>query len=163
MLRELEHQRVHFVLIGGLAATLHGSPLRTGDADICPEREPENLERLARALTALGARIRSVDAPEGLPFACDARFLSSVEIVNLTTRSGDLDVVMVPPGTGGYADLERHAVTYDLGGLRVPVAALEDLIRSKEASGRPKDAAGLPTLRALLKHSRRSQDERSRP
>lgn len=85
------------------------------------------MSRLARALVALGARIRSVDAPEGLPFACDARFLSSVEILDLVTRSGDLDIVVTPPGTTGYVDLARRAVTDDLGRLRVPVAALQDL------------------------------------
>ncbi len=148
------------MVIGGLAATLHGSPLRTGDADVCPARDEANLDRLARALAALEARIRSVDAPDGLPFARDARFLSGVELLNLSTRAGDLDVVMVPPGTGGYDDLERRAVTFDLAGLRVRAAALEDLIRSKEATGRPKDEAALPTLKSLLRHSHRARDER---
>jgi hypothetical protein len=50
MLRTLERHGVHYILIGGLAATLHGSPLRTGDADICPAGDLENLERLAQAL-----------------------------------------------------------------------------------------------------------------
>lgn len=148
------------MLIGGLAATLHGSPLRTGDADVCPARDAANLERLAGALVALEARIRSVDVPDGLAFACDARFLAGVEIVNLNTRAGDLDVVMAPPGTAGYEDLERRAVTFDLGGLDIRVAALEDLIRSKEATGRPKDDAALPTLKSLLRHSQRQQGGR---
>ena len=58
MLRVLERHHVDYVLIGGLAATLHGSPLRTGDADICPGAELDNLERLAAALTETGAKIR---------------------------------------------------------------------------------------------------------
>jgi len=150
MLRILADEGVQYVLIGGLAATLHGSPLRTGDADICPARDSENLERLAIALRRMGAQIRTEDVPGGLPFACDAAFLRNVEMLNLTTNLGDVDVSFVPSGTTGYADLVRHVVEYDLGGLIVPVAALADIIRSKEAAGREKDRVALPTLRTLL-------------
>jgi hypothetical protein len=136
-------------LIGGLAATLHGSPLRTGDADICPARDAENLERLATALRQMEARIRAADAPQGVEFTCDARFLSGVEMLNLVTVFGDLDVAFLPAGTHGYEDLARRHEKYDLEGLTVPVAALEDIIRSKEAAGRSKDRAALDTLRRL--------------
>src|SRR5207245_5434624 len=105
MLRILADHSVQYVLIGGLAAPLHGSPLRTGDADICPSRRGENLTRLAAALRTMDARIRSPDAPAGLPFACDASFFRNVELVNLTTQFGDLDVAFVPAGTAGYDDL----------------------------------------------------------
>jgi len=63
MLRVLERHQVDYILIGGLAATLHGSPLRTGDVDICPRAELDNLERLAAALTEMEARIRQVLGP----------------------------------------------------------------------------------------------------
>ena len=96
------------------------------------------------------ARIRSADAPGGLPFTCDAKFLQNVELLNLTTRFGDLDLSYRPAGTTGFEDLEKSAVSVDLEGTIVPVAALEDIIRSKEAAGRAKDAAALPTLRTLL-------------
>jgi hypothetical protein len=150
ILRVLESHGVRYVLIGGLAATLHGSPLRTGDADICPAREPDDLERLAAALRSVGARIRAADAPQGLPFACNARFLAGVELLNLSTSFGDLDIAFHPAGTRGYDDLIARVDCYDLGGLVVPVASLEDVIRSKEAANRAKDREGLPTLRTLL-------------
>jgi hypothetical protein len=153
MLRVLTDHQVRYILIGGLAATLHGSPLRTGDADICPARDDDNLARLASALGQLGARIRTADAPAGLPFACDATFFRNVELVNLTTSVGDLDVCFIPAGTRGYDELHSRVVDYDLGGLVVPVAALADVIRSKEAASRDKDKAALPTLRALLDRS----------
>ena len=150
MLRVLADHGVQYVLIGGLAATLHGSPLRTGDADICPSRRSENLTRLAAALRTMDAKIRSPDAAAGLPFACDASFFHNVELVNLTTKFGDLDVAFMPAGTAGYDDLKPNIVQYDLGDLVVPVAALADIIRSKESANRPRDRAALPTLRALL-------------
>jgi hypothetical protein len=150
LLRVLERHAVRYVLVGGLAATLHGSPLRTGDADICPAREAENLDRLAAALREMNARIRTADAPEGVAFACDAWFLSQVTLLNLTTAFGDLDLAFQPAGTQGYEDLRQRSEQYDLGGLVVPTAALEDVIRSKQAAGRAKDHAALPTLRTLL-------------
>jgi hypothetical protein len=140
----------------GLAATLHGSPLRTGDADVCPARDADNLERLARALAEMQARIRAADVPDGLAFACDAKFLAQVELLNLTTAHGELDIAFKPAGTAGYDDLAEHAESYDLEGLRVPVASLDAVIRSKRAAGRAKDQAALPTLETLLAQRRRS-------
>jgi hypothetical protein len=88
ILRTLERYRVRYVLIGGVAATLHGSPLPTRDADLCPSREDENLDRLAAALRDMGSRIRTPDAPEGVPFACDAAFLRQMKkMLNLRTSS----------------------------------------------------------------------------
>lgn len=155
ILRTLERHRVSYVVIGGVAATLHGSPLPTRDADICPSRDEQNLGRLAEALRELGARIRTPDAPEGVPFTCDATFLRQMKLLNLVTHRGDLDLSFEPSGTGGYEELQPRAVRYDLGdGLVVPVAALEDVIRSKQAANREKDRQALPTLRLLLEKTR---------
>lgn len=158
----LERHQVRYVLIGGLAAVLQGSPIPTLDADICPALDLENLKRTAAALSELGARIRSEDVPEGLPFACDATFLANVQLLNLTTRFGNLDLSFVPSGTSGFEDLQARAVTMRIKDLSVRVAALEDIIRSKEAANRPKDQRTLPTLRRLLKEieARRSRDDR---
>jgi len=147
----LEGHAVQYVVIGGLAAMLHGSPVMTTAADICPARAADNLERLARALVELRARIRTPGAAEGLVFACDATFLSQIEVaLNLTTRFGDLDLSFVQSGTSGFADLRQHAVTMSLMGCPVAVASLADVIRSKEAANRPKDQIVLPALRLLL-------------
>ena len=151
ILAALERHGVRYVVIGGLAATLHGSPVMTTDTDICPARERDNLERLARALVELGARVRTPGVPEGLAFACDATFLSRIEVtLNLTTKFGDLDLSFIPSGTGGFSDLDQHAVPMSLMGRRVAVASLADVIRSKEAANRPKDQIALPALRLLL-------------
>jgi hypothetical protein len=151
MLRTLERHQVRYVVIGGVGATLHGSPLPTRDTDICPEPSEANLERLAGALRELEARIRAPDAPEGLPFSCDAAFLRQMQLLNLTTRFGDLDLSFLPAGTRGYQELEPRSVRYQLeDGIVVSVAALEDIIRSKEAANRDKDRQTLPTLRLLL-------------
>ena len=154
MLSALAEQEVRFVLIGGMAAVLHGDVGVTVDLDIVPDREAENLERLERALRSLGARIRTEGEPEGLAFDCSAEFfrnLSPDSIVNMTTESGDLDITFCPSGTQGFPDLRRDAVEIEAAErLHILVASLADVIRSKEAAGRDKDRVALPRLRRLL-------------
>jgi hypothetical protein len=127
----------------------HGSTLRTGDAGICPARDADNLEKLATALGELEPRLRAADTPDGVPFPCDAAFFARVEMCNMTTVHGDLDVSFRPSGTEGFDDLQRHVVTYDLDGLMVPVASLDDVIN------RAKDRAALPELEVLRDEIRR--------
>ncbi len=154
----LERHHVRYVVIGGVAAILHGSPQVTFDADICPAAERSNLEALALALREMKARIRAPDAADGLPFACDAAFLAGVSLLNLVTAFGDLDLSFTPSGTGGYADLSARAVPIPIQGFSVSVATLEDVIRSKEAANRPKDQRTLPLLRQLLAEVRARRD-----
>jgi hypothetical protein len=145
----LERHAVDYVLIGGLAAVLHGSALVTNDADICPRRTPENLERLAAALRELDARLRTRGDANGVEFACDAKFLQGVDLLTLETSGGQFDIAFVPAGFAGYDALADSAATYEIDGTRVHVAALRDVIHSKETANRVKDQAALPHLYAL--------------
>jgi len=145
----LARHHVDYVLIGGLAATLHGSSALTNDADICPDRSPDNLERLAAALLEMAARIRTDDHPEGIPLAADADFLRRMQLVNLTTRYGDFDIAFQPGGSDGYEALSERGIDVEVDGTIVRVASLPDIIRSKEVADRPKDRATLPILYAL--------------
>lgn len=139
------------MVIGGFAAILHGSPVATNDADICPAGDDDNLRRLASALSELDARIATPDDPEGVPFPHDPDFIGRVQVWNLVTVYGRFDIAFRPSGTQGFDDLRRHAVSVAIGdGVVVPVASLLDIIRSKEAAGRDKDRRALPTLRRLL-------------
>jgi hypothetical protein len=154
MLSALADRNVRFILIGGMAAVLHGDVGVTVDIDVVPEPSDENLERLAEALRGLGARIRTEGEPEGLAFDCSAAFfrnLSPESIVNITTEAGDLDITFRPSGTSGYSDLMRDAVKIEAADrLHIFVASLEDVIRSKQAADREKDRLALPRLRRLL-------------
>jgi hypothetical protein len=156
LLQVLDRHQVAFVMIGGLAAVVHGSPFPTEDLDITPAAESGNLERLSAALDDLAAKVRVDGVPDGLPFAHDAASLGVVRVWNLTTKFGDLDISFVPPGTTGFRDLDGSAGAVELDGVVVRVASLADIIRSKQAANRPKDQRVLPTLRELL--ARRNQD-----
>jgi transcriptional regulator with XRE-family HTH domain len=147
----LARHQVQFVLIGALGATLHGFPRNTRDADITPARDPANLERLAAALRELDARIYTEQIPEGLSFDCSPQMLVRAEIWNLITKAGRLDLAFEPSGTAGFPDLAAHAVQFEVYGHPLLAARLEDIIRSKEAAGRPKDRQDVEVMREMLK------------
>jgi hypothetical protein len=150
ILETLAAHDVDFVLIGGLAAASHGSPFLTQDVDVTPEASIANLDRLSAALKELDARIRAEGVEAGLPFDHDGESLADSGVWNLTTRFGDLDLSLRPSGTEGYPDLSRTAKVSEAFGVRLRIASLEDIVRSKQAANRPKDQRVLPTLREIL-------------
>jgi hypothetical protein len=145
----LVRHRVECVIIGGAAAYLQGSPFLTEDVDITPRVAVDNYERLTSALQELDAKVRA-HGTEPLPFSHDAASLMDVQIWNLTTKFGDLDITTMPAGTTGYEDLRRDAIHIAVAGDTVSVASLADIVRSKAAANRPKDQRTLPVLRELL-------------
>jgi len=113
---------VRYVLVGALAARLQGFPRLTADADITPERERSNLERLAAALRELDARVYTEPVPEGLDFDCSAATLERADLWNLVTAAGRVDIVFQPAGTEGYPDLAADAVRYEAFGVEIAAA-----------------------------------------
>jgi hypothetical protein len=150
----LQRHGVGFVLIGGFAAVIHGSPYVTTDLDVVPRRDPENLDRLSAALREMHARVWTISEPEGIPFDHDGRSIADAAVWNLVTDFGRLDLTFEPTGTAGYDDLARDARPLEILGTRVQVASLADVVRSKEAAGRDKDRLVLPVLRRLLEATR---------
>lgn len=161
ILRLLEEHGVKYVVIGGIAARIWGSPRNTDDLDICAAQTRANKKRLAAALTELNARFRPPGLEQGYPppGGWDERSFDSMDNVALTTDLGWLDVWFVPDGTEGYDDLIRASSTADLGdGLRVRIADIMDIIRSKAAAGRNKDLGALDHLRELALRRRERSD-----
>jgi hypothetical protein len=146
-LRTLVDHGVRFVLIGGYAAALRGSPMMTGDVDICPARDRENLDRLAEALRSLHARLRG--APADAPFVLDGNTLEAGDHFTFATDAGPIDCLGTPAGTDGFSDLDASATDEGLDGLVVRVASLDDLIRMKRAADRPQDRIAVEWLSAL--------------
>lgn len=145
----LERHGVKYVLLGGLAATLHGSPILTSDVDIAPERQAQNLERLAAMLAELRAMTRGGGDPRAWTPDLSATGLARGSVHRLQTRFGPLDLLFEPTGTSGYEDLRQQAESVRLGETTVLVASLSDVIRSKEAAGRTDDRTTVATLRRL--------------
>lgn len=159
-LQALVEHDVDFVVIGAQAALAHGVPLVTRDLGITPARDHTNVSRLAVALVTLDARLPTADTPEEIPFPPEAAILATGDSWTLITTAGELDVMFEPAGTGGFDDLRRNATRLRLGpDLVVAVAALPDVIRSKEAAGRPKDIAQLPIMCQTLEEIRSRERE----
>jgi predicted nucleotidyltransferase len=153
LLRRLQDGGVRYVLVGGFAGTVLGSPRITVDLDVVYARDSENMERLARALEPLDPYLRG--APKGLPFRLDVPTLQRGLNFTLTTTAGDIDLLGEIAGGGRYEELAAGARTLRVFGLGVEVVTLEQLIRLKRAAGRPKDLEALAELEALDEERRR--------
>jgi hypothetical protein len=154
-LKALDRHGVRFVVIGGFAGRFWGSNSITNDLDICYARDRKNFEALAAALRELGARLRG--APPDIPFLLDAKTLEMGDHFTFETNVGALDCLGTPQGSQGYPDLIQGATVMDVEGIRVPVAALEDVMRLKRAAGRAKDRAELEILAALQEEIERKR------
>ena len=147
LLRALATARAKFIIVGGAAATAHGSARLTQDLDVVYERSRENLRTLAEALRPHDPYLRG--APPGLPFALDERTLRSGLNFTLTTKLGDIDLLGEIVGGGDYAALAPHTVELELFGVRCLCLDLDTLITVKRAAGRPKDLEAIAELAVI--------------
>lgn len=157
ILQVLEDRRVAYVLVGGIAGQLAGSPLTTEDLDLTSAADADNLDRCAAALRDLGAQWRVPGLTEGFPpptplTGADLAGKMSLEFV---TRHGFLDLVLTHSDGSRYQDLSPDAVDVALYGHNVARASLPSLIASKSAAGRDKDVRALPFLHELLRRGHR--------
>jgi len=139
---------VEFILIGGVAAIVHGSARLTYDVDIVYGRNAENFKRLAKTLKPYKPYLRG--APPGLPFSLDERTLRNGLNFTLTTTLGDLDLLGEVTGGGTYRDLLSHAFDVEAFGVDFKCVDFPTLIKLKKAAGRPKDLEALAELQTLL-------------
>lgn len=143
----LADAEVEFVIVGGLAAAIHGSAQVTLDLDVCYRRTRENIERLCRALAPIHPTLR--DAPPDLPFRLDPPTVRAGLNFTLDTDRGPLDLLGEVPPFGPYEALLPRVQTIEAFGFTLQVLSLDALIQAKRAAGRPKDLLVLPELEAL--------------
>lgn len=143
----LVEARIEFVVIGGVAGAIHGSPFVTNDLDVCYDTSAANLLRVAKQLARWNAYPRGWDM--GLPFTPDSRTLRTTPMMTLRTTEGDLDLLDRVEGVGSYRDAFESSEEILAFALRFRILTLDALIRARLASARPKDLAQLPTLEAL--------------
>lgn len=148
LLRVLSDAQIDYVLVGGVAATAHGSSRLTQDVDIVYQRSKENIRRVADALSPYQPYMRG--APPGLPFRWDQATIERGLNFTLTTSLGDLDLLGEIIGGGTFDELLSHTVTIEVFGIECLCLDLPSLIRVKRASGRPKDLEAIAELEALL-------------
>jgi hypothetical protein len=149
--------KVQCVLIGGVAAALHGSSIPTQDLDVCYARDSANLERLASALRSVDARLRG--APENIPFILDAGTLRSGLNFTFVTDIGNLDILGEVRGVGYYEDVVADCIRYELFGYSFAVIDIAKLIVAKRSAGRPKDLVTVVELEAIQERQKIEQSE----
>ena len=137
LLRVLARHGVSFVVIGGVAAQLHGWQGALTDLDIAVSKDDSNVDRFNQALAAVGAGPGDIGG-KGTSFR---------------TRYGRLEVVRNADGIGGYEAWLEQASEQQFETLTIIVAAPGDILRSKEAAGRDKDRAALPGMRRGFEES----------
>jgi hypothetical protein len=154
----LNRHEVRYVVIGAFAAIAQHAPIApTRDIDFTPDDATENLQNLSSALKELDAHVRTDTEGADVPFDHDAASLSHPDTWNLVCAHGEFDIAFRPAGfPGGYRELATHAHLVTVDAVEVYVADLADVIRSKEAAGRPKDIQVLP---ALYRHQARTRDD----
>ena len=146
--------QVEFVIIGGLAAVLHGAPVTTADIDIVHRKTPDNIRRMLDVLLPLHARFRA--DPRNLPPTASA--LGGQGHVLLDSDLGPIDALCeIGPGQD-YDWLLPRSDTLTRGDRSVRVVDLPTLIALKVAAGRLKDRLTIPILVATLEERARSGD-----
>ncbi len=143
----LAKHKVKFVIIGGVAISLHSSGYVTQDFDFCFSRERQNLKRITQAFAPFNPQLRGF--PKDLPFVWGEQTLQSGTNFTLETEIGDIDLLGEVKGVGSYAEVERESLVMSLFGFDVKVLSIAALIKAKRAAGRTKDLLVLPELEAL--------------
>ena len=148
LLGRLLEAHVDFILVGGVAGTVHGAARATYDIDVVYARNPQNVERIVAALAPAGPYLRG--APAGLPFSLDVDTIRRGLNFTLTTSLGDIDLLGEITGGGTYEQLLSGTIEADTFGFRCRCVSLELLIRLKRAAGRPRDLEAIAELEAIL-------------
>ncbi len=127
---------VRYLFIGKSGAILLGYPDTTQDADVFVEKSPENGRAVVAALGELGFDLKPEHRSE---------IERGKDFVQLRHGPFDLDLVFAPDGIETFEEADRRGL--EIEGMRV--CHLDDIIRSKEATGRAKDRESLPRLKAF--------------
>lgn len=154
LFRVLAEHGVDYLIIGGVAAQVHGRRRTTKDLDVTPAPDSENFERLAAALVALDAHPAAFGSSAPTPTAEQLHVAPVVP--PLTTRHGELHILNDVPGATAYAAMRTRALTTDLDGVAVHIVGVDDLIRMKHAAGRPSDIEDIEALTAVARREARS-------
>jgi hypothetical protein len=138
MMTALQAEEAVFLVVGAHAMAAHGVPRATGDLDLWIRPDPQNAQRVLRALASFGAPLEAT----GLTVE-DLAKLGTVYQIGLPPRRIDLltDIDGVE-----FDEAWRSKVVSQVSGLEVPFLGWDALLRNKQESGRPKDLADVKLL-----------------
>jgi hypothetical protein len=152
LLEALSSERVDFVLVGGLAATIRGTTRVTRDIDIAYSTEGRNLERLCAVINRYEPRRIVLGEPSSGILTLTPAILKRDGVLQLSTSLGEVDLLNRIEGFKSYGAIKKLAEPYVLPGKEIHVAVLsvEGLLKAKRAMKRPKDQHDIVELEALF-------------
>lgn len=128
--RELEHDGLPFMLIGGQAVLLHGRPRLTEDIDVTLGADPSRLPDVL----AVCVRLRLTPLPADV-----AAFIADTFVLPARHDGSGIRVDFIFSTTEYERQAIARAVRVEMAGVRVPFATAEDLVIHKVFAGRPRD------------------------
>jgi predicted nucleotidyltransferase len=149
LLKILLDNEVEFILVGGMAAAVHGSTIITWDMDVYAPLTDENNARIVKSLSPLDPRFRM--RPDKLPLYDDPTRLRGFRNINLVTDLGVLDILGEFGPFKTYDEALRHSVMMEVEGIPLRVLDLEPLIAAKKLANREKDWPMILLLERILK------------
>ena len=153
-LNVLHDHRVDFVIVGGVAAVLHGGSRVTFDLDVVPSLTPESWQSAVDLLWERGARPR---IPEPLERIRDVeqvrcwRREKGMLALNFRTSDGSTEVDLLVGESDAFDELKERAVEVKVDRRTFFVASIDDLISMKQRAGRPQDLLDITELRNIRK------------
>ena len=154
ILNQLHDGHVDFVIVGGVAAALHGGTRVTFDIDIVPSLVPESCMAAVDLLWSLGARPR---IPEPLERIRDVeqikrwRTEKAMLALNFRTSDGSTEVDLLVSESDDFEALRQRAAKVTVEGRTFFVASIDDLIEMKKRAGRPQDLLDIAQLEDIKK------------
>jgi hypothetical protein len=138
MLAALQAAEAVFLVVGAHAMAVHGVPRATGDLDIWVRPDPENAQKVLRALIEFGAPLEMMNLR-----AEDLTDPETVYQIGLPPRR--IDIITDIDGVT-FEEAWQSKIISQVAGLAVPFLGWDVLLRNKKASGRPKDLADIKLL-----------------
>ncbi|MFX0539091.1 nucleotidyl transferase AbiEii/AbiGii toxin family protein [Ornithinimicrobium sp. Y1847] len=154
VLRSLEEAGIDYVVVGGVAVVLRGHPRLTVDLDLALDLSVDNVTAALDVLKRLGLEPRLPVPPSqfahGPTREMWVRERNLIAFTFFDPQDPLLEVDLLATTPVSYEDLSARADRLLLGDLRVPVAAIPDLLAMKEGTGRSQDQADIEVLTSLL-------------
>ena len=157
ILSQLHDHHVEFVIVGGVAASLHGGSRVTFDLDVVPSLAQASWQAAVDLLWSLGARPR---IPEPLDRIRDAeqvrrwRTEKGMLALNFRAPDGSTEVDLLVGESDTFDALRQRAVKVTVGERTFLVASIDDLIKMKQRAGRPQDLLDIAELQDIQKRLR---------
>jgi predicted nucleotidyltransferase len=145
--RALNQHNLEAILIGNMAAALHGAPVSTIDIDLFFRKTPRNMQKLKQVAKTLEAVIMRPYYP-----------VSALFRLQRESDGLQIDFMGHIDGVQSYEGLRARAESYEFGGQKLLAASLDDVIRSKRAAGRGKDLAVIDILEKTRDEEKEARD-----